>query len=80
MGEYELLTDGERNKCWVQDHYRRIRMYLEPFFGKLPLSKITAGVVQGYRISRLTKEEGKKRPSRSTLQCPSSGFLVPKAA
>lgn len=67
MGEYELLTEGDRNPRWVQDHYRRIRLHLEPFFGALPLSKISAGAVQDYRISRLTKAEGKKTPSRSTL-------------
>ena len=53
MHEYEVLTEGERNERWVQDHYRRIRMYLNPFFGQMGLSTITAGVVQDYRISRL---------------------------
>ena len=66
MGEYEILTDGERNKRWVKDHYRRIRMHLVPFFGKMALSQINGGVVQDYRITRMTKEEGKRLPSRST--------------
>lgn len=67
MGGYEILTDGERNKRWVKDHYRRIRMHLDPFFGKLALSQINGGVVQDYRIARMTKGEGKRVPSRSTL-------------
>jgi hypothetical protein len=68
MHEYEVLTEGERNKRWVEDHYRRIRMHLNPFFGQLALSSITAGVVQDYRISRLKPESPKKKiPSRSTL-------------
>ena len=68
MHEYEVLTEGERNERWVQDHYRRIRMYLNPYFGKLALSGITAGVVQDYRISRLKPDDDKKKPpSRSTL-------------
>jgi len=67
MEEYEVLTEGERNERWVQDHYRRIRMYLNPFFGELPLSQINAGTVQDYRISRVKPKEGKKPPSRSTL-------------
>ncbi|WP_095090662.1 integrase [Mesorhizobium sophorae] len=65
--EYEVLTDGERNARWVQDHYRRVRAYLVPYFGKMGLSTINAGTVQEYRISRMTPEEGKKLPSRSTL-------------
>ena len=30
--EYEILTGGERNERWVQDHFRRIRLHLNPFF------------------------------------------------
>lgn len=67
IAEYEVLTEGERNARWVQDHYRRIRVNLVPFFGKLPLSHINAGTVQDYRISRLTPAEDKRLPSRSTL-------------
>ncbi len=65
--EYEVLTEGERNERWVQDHYRRIRMHLIPFFGGMGLSKINAGTVQEYRISRMNSEDGKRVPSRSTL-------------
>lgn len=67
IAEYEVLTEGERNARWVQDHYRRTRAYLVPFFGKMGLSTINAGTVQEYRISRLTPAEGKRLPSRSTL-------------
>lgn len=65
--EYEVLTEGERNERWVKDHYRRVRSYLVPYFGKMGLSTINAGTVQEYRVSRLAPEEGKKLPSRSTL-------------
>ncbi|MGX9147187.1 site-specific integrase [Mesorhizobium sp. 128a] len=65
--EYEVLTEGERNARWVKDHYRRVRSYLVPYFGKMGLSTINAGTVQEYRISRMTPEEGIKLPSRSTL-------------
>ncbi|MEQ8311076.1 MAG: hypothetical protein RIE24_05470 [Silicimonas sp.] len=73
MAEYEVLTDGERNARWVGDHYRRIRLYLNPFFGDMALSTINAGTVQAYRIERLRPAESdedeppKKPPSRSTL-------------
>lgn len=67
--EYEILTEGERNERWVKDHFRRIKLHLIPFFGKMALSTINAGTVQEYRISRLVKSEDgtKKIPSRSTL-------------
>lgn len=65
--EYEVLTEGERNDRWVQDHYRRCRLHLVPYFGKMPLSQITAGAVQDYRVNRMQKVDGKKVPSRSTL-------------
>ncbi len=67
MHEYDVLTEGERNERWVKDHYRRCRLHLIPFFGKMGISQVTAGVVQEYRIERLKKSEGKKTPSRSTL-------------
>ncbi len=72
--EYAVLTEGERNERWVKDHFRRARMYLIPFFGDTPLSQVTAGMVQQYRISRMRPKEGAqdgdkphKPPSRSTL-------------
>lgn len=67
MAEYEVLTEGDRNKRWVNDHYRRVRVYLNPFFGEKGLSQISAGTVQEYRIWRLKLAEDKKPPSRSTL-------------
>ena len=60
MDEYEILTEGQRNERWVQDHYRRIRSYLMPHFGKMALSQINAGTVQDYRVSRLKPVEGKE--------------------
>lgn len=65
--EYELLTEGERNARWVQDHYRRLDQRLIPFFGDMKLSTINAGTLQDYKIGRLKPAEGNKTPSRSTL-------------
>ncbi|QBF30058.1 site-specific integrase [Thalassococcus sp. S3] len=67
MAEYEALTNGERNPRWVQDHYRRIRLHLIPFFGEMALSTINGGTVQDYRIARINVAEDRKPPSRSTL-------------
>lgn len=63
--EYEVLTDGERNAKYVQDHQARLRNHLIPFFGDYGLSEVTSGAVQDYRIFRM--ENADKPPSRSTM-------------
>lgn len=73
--EYEIITEGQRSSRWVEGHKARIRLHLEPFFGALGLSQVTAGKVQEYRIHRMSEpsdwyEKHKrawKAPSRSTL-------------
>jgi len=70
--EYDALTAGERNPEYVKDHWNRLRVHLQPFFGERVLSEITAGLVQDYRIHRATSRRNAKtgepmRPSRSTL-------------
>ncbi len=67
IGEYAISTQGERNEAWAKDHERRINVHLIPFFGNKPLSAITAGLVQEYRIERSTKGYKNRKPSRSTL-------------
>jgi integrase len=68
MREFELITEGQRNPDYVAGHKRRINKYLIPFFGKLPLSQVTSGKIQDYRIWRaeLAKAKG-KLPARNTL-------------
>lgn len=65
--EYEIMTEGERNPVYVQGHYGRLRNHLLPFFGKMAVKDITAGVVQDYRIFRLKGDPDAKPPSRSTM-------------
>jgi len=65
--EYVVITGGERNKKYVQDHQSRLRNHLLPYFGKIGLSDISAGAVQEYRAFRLNAKETAKVPSRSTL-------------
>ncbi len=65
--EYEIMTEGERNAKYVQDHQSRLRNHLLPFFGKMGVKDITAGVVQDYRIFRLKGDPNFKPPSRSTM-------------
>ncbi|HEX5776470.1 MAG TPA: site-specific integrase [Caulobacteraceae bacterium] len=80
--EYEVITLGERNASYVASKSRQLRLYLLPFFGDRPLSEVTAGLIQEYRVHRLTPPErhdeavvkgrqGRKatykRPARNTL-------------
>jgi integrase len=50
--EFPVITDGQRNKQYVQGHERRLNLHLLPFMGDKPLSKVTSGLVQEYRIYR----------------------------
>ena len=65
--EYEVITDGTRSPKWVEGHKARLRLHLSPFFGDLPLSKVTAGKVQDYRIHRMEGAADGRKPAKSTL-------------
>lgn len=70
--EYEVITDGERSPQYVQSHTDNIRVHLNPFFSNKVLNEITSGVVQEYRIHRMTSRTNPKtgepmKPARSTL-------------
>src|SRR5882762_8035591 len=49
LQEYEIITEGQRNKAWVDSYEWRLRVHLLPFFGKLTLAEITSGTIQEYR-------------------------------
>lgn len=55
--EFEAMTLGERNEHYVGTKRRILRLYLLPFFGGLPLSEVTAGRIQEYRVHRVTPPE-----------------------
>jgi integrase len=70
--EYEVITSGERSQRYVEGHGHRLRLHLLPFFGDMIVEQITPGIVQEYRIHRMTSRLHPKtgeplRPSRSTL-------------
>lgn len=69
LREYEIITEGHRNKEYVKGHGRRLNAHLIPFFGEMGLSEITAGQLQEYRIYRLEKaaERWGKPPARNTI-------------
>jgi integrase len=53
IDEFEVITQGQRSDIYVKGHKARIKNHLDPFFGDLVLSEITAGKVQDYRIHRM---------------------------
>ncbi len=66
--EYEAITNGERSPRYVKDHGARLERHLLPYFGDKPLSALTAGMVQEYRVMRLKPHTVTgKVPTRSTL-------------
>ncbi len=65
--EYDIMTEGERNAKYVKDHHSRLRNHLIPFFGKMAVKDIKAGIVQDYRIFRLKNDPNYAPPSRSTM-------------
>jgi len=69
LREFPVITEGQRNEIYVKGHERRLRNYLIPFMGKKPLSEVTGGLVQEYRIHRIEKSKEKwgKPPARSTI-------------
>ena len=54
LKEYGIVTEGERSEKWTESHGIRLRVHLLPFFGDLPLNKVTPGKVQEYRVHRMT--------------------------
>jgi len=65
--EYDIMTEGERNAKYLQDHHSRLRNHLIPFFGRMPVKDIGAGTVQDYRVFRQKNDPSYKPPSRSTM-------------
>jgi integrase len=71
--EYETITAGERSPQYVRIIHGILRVHLLPFFGDKVVSEITPGLVQEYRIHRMTsrvdpKTGEPKRPARATIR------------
>ncbi len=69
LREYDIITQGQRSKVYVEGQQRRSQGHLVPFFGPLGLSEITAGKIQDYRIHRHEEAAAKrgKPPARNTM-------------
>lgn len=67
--EYEIITEGERSRVYVEGHSIRLKAYLLPFFGEKALSEILPGTLQEYRIYRreIAMKKWKKPPARNTI-------------
>lgn len=72
LKEAELITAGERTGRYIPQKNEHVRLHLMPFFGEKALSEVTAGLIQDYRVHRVTtnvdRRSGEaKRPARSTM-------------
>jgi integrase len=67
LKEYEIITEGQRGKRWVEGYGIRLRLHLLPFFGDLGLSEVSPGKVQEYRMHRIATSTTGKPPARSTI-------------
>jgi integrase len=67
LREYEVITQGERSPVYVAGNKGRLNNYLIPFFGRLPLSQVTAGKVQEYRVHRQEYSLVGRPPARNTM-------------
>jgi integrase len=69
LREYPVITGGQRNQKYVEGLEWRLRKHLLPFFGVKPLSRVTSGLVQEYRVHRteLSKAKTGKPPARNTM-------------
>lgn len=70
--EFTILTEGERNERYVAGKGKTLDLHLLPYFGDKVLTDITPGLVQEYRMHRMTSrvdpETGEYiRPTRSTM-------------
>lgn len=61
MVEFKVLTQGQRSPFYVQRHQERLDLYLIPFFGEKIVTEITSGMIQDYRVDRMTKGGFDKR-------------------
>ena len=57
--EYSVIAQGQRSPLWIEGHVGRLRVHLLPFFGDLPISQVTSGKVQEYRVNRMTPPKEK---------------------
>jgi integrase len=60
LREYPVITEGQRNKQYVDGIDRRLRKNIIPYMGSKPLSQVTSGFVQEYFIHRIETAKAEK--------------------
>jgi len=66
--EYPVITEGQRNRQYVDGIERRLRKYILPFMGPKPLSEVTSGFVQEYFIHRIETAKAEKAEKAAKAQ------------
>lgn len=68
--EYETLLRHERSPQYIKGHAATVRLYLDPFFGRMSIDAITTGMVMDFRVwrSKLAVEKHGKRIAKPTLK------------
>ncbi|MGH6871236.1 MAG: site-specific integrase [Rhizomicrobium sp.] len=78
--EFNVITFGERSPKYVQLQEDRIHGHLMSFFGNKVVTEITPGLVQEYRLHRMTKpkkiEEREKREAEEAKEKRANGEEV----
>jgi integrase len=78
LAEYLTLVAPERNPHYMEHSEMRLRAHLLPFFGDKVLSEITPGLVQQYRVHRMTVR--RPRPIKRQLKPGEAAPLYPVPA
>src|SRR5260370_14788220 len=61
LREYDIITQGQRSRVYVEGQQRRSQVHPVPFFLPLGRSRITAGKIQDYPIPRHEEPVAKHR-------------------
>lgn len=67
LREYPVLVQGQRNQEYVEGYEMVLRVYVLPYFGDMPLTEITAGKVQEFRVHRVQTSRTGKSPSKTVM-------------
>jgi integrase len=78
VAEYEVITLGERNAHYVAGKSRQLNLHLLPFFGDKPVTEVTAGLIQEYRVHRMTVRDDTEDVGKKGLRRARGGTSVGK--
>ena len=76
--EYSVITEGQRSPKWIEGHAGRLRVHLLPFFGEMPISQVTGGKIQEYRVFRMTPQTEKNPNAKDNRPFTAGKVPAPK--